>query len=69
MQGLNEEDQKVNRPTPEPVSNRQDDTDGTESAGNRAHGVDELPDGSGTDTQGSASDHGQDSEHETFDAG
>lgn len=52
-----------------PESNRQDDTDNTESAGNKAHGVDELPDGSGTDTQGSAGGHGQESGLETFDAG
>lgn len=67
--GRNREDQKVNHLTPEPVSGHQDDTDNTESTGHKARGVDELPDGSGSDTQGVAPEHGQESRRETFEAG
>ena len=66
--------QRVNEENPEPEHSPElpeipDDTDGHQSQGTKPTRVDELPDGSGTDKQGSASDHGQESGSESFDAG
>lgn len=69
MQGRNEEPQAQEATSGLSESHDIDDTDSKEPDRKRSNNVDELPDGSGTDRQSSAADHGQENGRETFDAG